>query len=241
MLFAELLQIAPEFTRFTDSISKELDGHFSLRSFAPHELIHQKDSHLDKIGILLKGSFRVVNEFENGNVFMIEINQAISFTGEVTLLAGANTTSVTIETITECLMAFVPVKIFDSWLREDMKLLRAITEHIAIKLYRSSYVRGERLFYSAKYVLLKYITQQAEKLRIRQKGKILVQKTRQEISEEVGMTVKTINRILTRFCEDDLISTHKGKITLDSRQYHQAQQKLKVYMSENRNGAKQIL
>lgn len=238
MRFAELMQIAPELSRFTDSIPEELDGQFTLLSYGPHELVHQKDSRLERIGILLKGSFRVVNEFENGNVFMIEINDAVSFTGEVTLLAGAATTSVTIETVTDCLVAFVPVAVFDAWLHQDIHLLRAVSEHVAAKLYCSSYNRGERLFYSAKYVLLKYITQQAEALDIRRTGKILLSKTRQEISEEVGMTVKTINRILTRFCRDGIISTQRGKIALDAAQYRRAQQELKIYINENRNGAK---
>ena len=125
MRFAELLQIAPELSRFTDSIPEELDGQFTLLSYGPHALIHQKDSRLERIGILLKGSFRVVNEFENGNVFMIELNDAVSFTGEVTLLAGAATTSVTIETVSDCLVAFMPVAAFDAWLRRDIRLLRA--------------------------------------------------------------------------------------------------------------------
>lgn len=238
MRFAELLQIAPELSRFTDSIPEELDGQFTLLSYGPHTLIHQKDSRLERIGILLKGSFRVVNEFENGNVFMIELNDAVSFTGEVTLLAGAATTSVTIETVSDCLVAFMPVAAFDAWLRRDIRLLRAVSEHVAAKLYCSSYNRGERLFYSAKYVLLKYLTQQADALGIRRTGRVVLQKTRQEISEEVGMTVKTINRILTRFCRDGLLSIQRGKVALDTAQYRLAQQELKVYINENRNGAR---
>ena len=37
-----------------------------------------------------------------------------------------------------------------------------------------------------------------------------------QIGEEVGMTVKTINRILTRFVKDGLISTERGKISPDA-------------------------
>lgn len=238
MYYAELIEISPQLKTFSDHIPEALDGQFSLRSYGPHETIRQKDSRLESIGILLKGSFRVVNEFENGNVFMIEMNDAVSFVGEVALLAGASTTSVTIESVTDCLVAYLPAAVFDAWLRQDIQLLRTLSEHVADKLYCSSYNRGERLFYSAKYVLLKYITQQAEDCGIRRSEKIVINKTRQQISEEVGMTVKTINRILTRFGKDGLISTERGKVALDHTQYHRAQQELKVYISENRNGAK---
>lgn len=238
MRFAELLEIEPRLIEFTGCIPERLDGQFSMRAYGPHEIIRQKDSRLESIGILLKGSFRVVNEFENGNVFMIEMNDAISFVGEVALLAGSATTSVTIESVTDCLVAYLPVNTFDDWLRQDSQLLRSLSEHVAAKLYCSSYNRGERLFYSAKYVLLKYITQQAEVCGIRKAERVVIGKTRQQISEEVGMTVKTINRILTRFCKDGLISTERGKVALDNAQYHRAQQELKIYISENRNGAR---
>lgn len=238
MRYEELLALAPALREYTASIPEGLDGQFVLRTYGPHELIHQKDTPLDRIGILLKGTFRVVNEFENGNVFMIELNDAISFTGEVTLLAGAATTSVTIETVTECVLAFLPVEVFDAWLRSDIALLRAVSQHVASKLYCSSYSRGERLFYSAKYVLLKYLTQQAQNGGIRAADRVVIRKTRQEIGEEVGMTVKTINRILARFCQDGLLSMDRGKVSMESAQYQAALRELKVYISESRNGTR---
>ena len=110
MRYCELLELAPGLEEFTRQIPEELDGLFQLKTYPAHTLIHQKDSPLERIGILLQGTFRVVNEFENGNVFMIEVNEAVSFIGEVTLLAGAATTSVTIETVTDCLAAgYIPV------------------------------------------------------------------------------------------------------------------------------------
>lgn len=238
MRYAELLELCPRLDAFTTHIPEALDGRFRLRSYAPHEVIRQKDSPLETIGILLEGTFRVVNEFENGNVFMIEMNDAPSFVGEVALLAGSSTTSVTIETVTACRVAYLSAADFDAWLRQDMGLLRALSEHVAAKLYCSSYSRGERLFYSAKYVLLKYITQQAESGGIHTAARVIINKTRQQISEEVGMTVKTINRILAKFSEHGLISMERGKVALDAHQYHRARQELKVYISENRNGAK---
>ena len=227
MRYSELLELAPGLGEFTRQIPEELDGGFQLRTYPAHTLIHQKDSSLERIGILLQGTFRVVNEFENGNVFMIEMNEAVSFIGEVTLLAGAATTSVTIETVTDCLVASLPVETFDEWLRRDIGLLRAVSRHVAAKLYCSSYSRGERLFYSAKYVLLKYLVRQAE-----EQGK-----TRRQISEEVGLTEKTINRTLAQLVKDGVLSIQRGKAAFSAEQYHRAQRELRVYMSQSRNGA----
>ena len=237
MRYAELLELAPELREFTSRIPEDLDGRFQLRTYPAHTFIHQKDSPLERIGILLRGTFRVVNEFENGNVFMIEMNEAVSFIGEVTLLAEAATTSVTIETVTDCLLAFLPVETFDAWLRQDIDLLRAVSRHVAAKLYCSSYNRGERLFYSAKYVLLKYLVRQAEEQGVPAAGQAVLNKTRRQISEEVGLTEKTINRTLAQLVKDGVLSIRRGKAAFSAEQYRRAQRELGVYMSRSKNGS----
>ena len=237
MRYAELLELAPGLREFTARIPGELDGRFQLKTYPAHALIHQKDSPLEQIGILLQGTFRVVNEFENGNVFMIEMNEAVSFIGEVTLLAEAATTSVTIETVTDCLLAFLPAETFDAWLRQDIGLLRAVSRHVAAKLYCSSYNRGERLFYSAKYVLLKYLVRQAEEQGVPAAGQAVLNKTRRQISEEVGLTEKTINRTLAQLVKDGVLSIRRGKAAFSAEQYRRAQRELGVYMSRSKNGS----
>lgn len=237
MRYGELLELAPGLREFTAQIPEDLDGCFQLKTYPAHTLIHQKDSPLERIGILLQGTFRVVNEFENGNVFMIEMNEAVSFIGEVTLLAEAGTTSVTIETVTDCLAAFLPAETFDAWLRRDIGLLRAVSRHVAAKLYCSSYNRGERLFYSAKYVLLKYLVRQAGEQGAGSAELTVLSKTRRQISEEVGLTEKTINRTLAQLVKDGVLSIQRGKAAFSAEQYRRAQRELRVYMSQSKNGA----
>lgn len=237
MRYGELLELAPGLREFTAQIPEDLDGCFQLKTYPAHTLIHQKDSPLERIGILLQGTFRVVNEFENGNVFMIEMNEAVSFIGEVTLLAEAGTTSVTIETVTDCLVAFLPAETFDAWLRRDIGLLRAVSRHVAAKLYCSSYNRGERLFYSAKYVLLKYLVRQAGEQGAGSAELTVLSKTRRQISEEVGLTEKTINRTLAQLVKDGVLSIQRGKAAFSAEQYRRAQRELRVYMSQSKNGA----
>lgn len=58
----------------------------------------------------------MINEFENGNVFMIEKNEAIDFIGEVTILAEKPLTSVSIETLTECVVFMISREDFEMWI-----------------------------------------------------------------------------------------------------------------------------
>ena len=236
MYFRELCEAFPPLGKLDFQVPSEIDGKFVLRYYGPHEIIHQKDSKLETIGILLEGSFRVFNELENGNLFMIEINDPISFTGEITLLSGHGITSVTLETITACRIAFLSPEQFDLWLNRDIRLLRYVSERIAAKLYLTSYTRGERMFYSSKYVLLKYILDTCEEA---DDGTLMVRRTRQQICEEIGLSVNSINRLLNGFRQEGLVDMKHGKITMGPQNHAAAAKALKIFLSQNRNGMKQ--
>ena len=236
MTFQELLTLAPDFRDFSDHIPPELDGLFVPRTYPPYTVIHRKDSPLERIGILLKGSFRVINEFENGNVFMIEQNDAVSFIGEITLFAGAATTSVTFETVTECRTAFLPVPVFLQWLESDPRFMRRMLGHVSKKLYCASYSRGERLFYSSSYLLLKHVVGEAEALGVADRDRVVLPRTRRQLSEELGMQEKTINRTIARLCEEGAISLERGKIAMSREQYQLSARRLNVYIRQSRNG-----
>lgn len=236
MTFQELLTLAPDFREFSDHMPPELDGRFIPRTYPPYTVIHRKDSPLERIGILLKGTFRVINEFENGNVFMIEQNDAVSFIGEITLFAGAATTSVTIETVTECETAFLPIPVFRQWLESDPRFMSRMLRHIAGKLYCASYSRGERLFYSSSYLLLKYVVGEAEALGVAEAERVVLRRTRRQLSEALGMQEKTINRTISRLCEEGAFSLEHGKIAMSREQYQLSARRLKVYSRQSRNG-----
>ena len=89
----------------------------------------------------------MINEFENGNVYMIEKNEAIDFIGEVTLLAGYSNSSVTIETLTECTILFITKKDCEKWFAQDSHFLRLVAKHVAYKLYRLPIPAGLSCFF----------------------------------------------------------------------------------------------
>ena len=142
--------------------------------YPPGTIIHQKDFKLEYFGIVAKGEHRVINEFQNGNVYMIEKNEPIDFIGEVTILAGMERTSVTIETLTETTVIYFRRRDFEDWIGRDIHFLRLVAGKVALKLYRSSYNRGARLFYPPNFLLLDYILKQAAHLGIERKKEIII-------------------------------------------------------------------
>ena len=81
MTLEELIETYPEAETYFKNMPEELKTRYTIRKFPPGTIIHQKDYPLDYFGIVCSGNHRVINEFENGNVFMIEKNEAIDFIG----------------------------------------------------------------------------------------------------------------------------------------------------------------
>lgn len=233
MRLEDLLKEVPELENYIRYMPEELYKRHTIRVYPPGTIIHQKDYPLTSFGIIAKGEHRVINEFENGNVYMIEKNEPIDFVGEVTILAGMEKTSVTIETLTETTVIYFSRKDFEEWIKKDIHFLQLVSHKIAYKLYRSSYNRGARLFYSPHFILLDYILKQADSMNISDTKEILIRKTRQELYEECGITIKTINRTIKKLLEDGVVSLRKGKISMNLEQYHLARKVIHHYVRGN--------
>ena len=225
MTLSELLIKVPELENYLRYMPEELKTRCTIKTYPPKTIIHQKDAKLDYFGIVCEGYHRVINEFENGNVFMIERNDPIDFVGEVAILAGKPRTSVTIETTTDCTVLYFSRKDFEDWIEKDIHFLRLVSQKVAYKLYRSSYNRGNRLFYPPQHLLLFYFLQYIEEYH-----SCVIRRTREEIHEETGISVKTLNRTIRKLKESGMVGITKGKVTMN-----EAQQKMaREYVQEGR-------
>lgn len=225
MTLTELEEKVPALKEYTRNMPADIRSRCTVRTHAAGSIIHQKDMELGYFGIVTIGENRVINEFENGNVYMIEGNKAIDFIGEVTILAGMPRTSVTIEAVTDNVVAYISRKDAERWLAQDMNILRLTAGHTAFKLYRSSYTNGAKLFYPPSYLLLDYMVRYG-----RQGGMegchppatVTINRTRQLLQEEIGVNVKTLNRTIRQLKDEGFFDVCKGKLTFTAEQYRKA-------------------
>lgn len=232
MTFDEVLEKVPKLKDYLKNMPKELKNKFVVKVHPPGTIIHDQNTELNVFGIVASGEHRVINLFDNGNIFMIEKNEPIDFIGEVTILAGMPKTSVAIETITESIIMYIPRKDFEEWIKKDIHFLTLVSQKVALKLYRSSSNRGAKLFYPPHFLLLDYLLQFAQKEKIQKDQTIIIKKTREELYEEIGVSVKTINRTIPKLKEDGVISIVKGKISMSYEQYKLAKKMIKYYVKE---------
>ena len=231
MTLTELEAAVPALKEYTKNMPEDIRSRCTVRTHAAGSIIHQKNMELEYFGIVAKGENRVINEFENGNVYMIESNKAIDFIGEVTILAGMSRTSVTIEAVTDNVVAYISRKDAERWLASDMNILHLTARHTAFKLYRSSYNNGAKLFSPPSYLLLDYMVKYGRQSGMessRPPKTITVLRTRQMLQEEIGVNVKTLNRTIRQLKEEGFFSLCKGKITFTREQYGMAMEWLEA-------------
>ena len=87
MTLEELIERSSGTCPHFEHMPEELHNRYTIHVYPPGTIIHQKDYKLEKFGIIAKGEHRVINEFQNGNVFMIERTNR-SILSEVMILAG---------------------------------------------------------------------------------------------------------------------------------------------------------
>lgn len=245
MTLKELEKRFPDLEEYTGTLPENLRNQAIVRIHPAGTLIHQKNCELQYFGIIADGENRVINEFENGSIYLIETNKPIDFVGDVTLLAGLARTSVTIEAVTDSSVVYLPRKDAERWLEQDNRIFRLIARHVAKKLYRSSYNNGLKLFYPPTYLLadyiVKYCIQQGmhpaalsdSTLSADQPAdfpfssphsrfspvQVTVRKTRAMLESELGINIKTLGRTIKTLCNEGLFSIQKGKITVSEEQF----------------------
>lgn len=225
MTLSELEEKFPKLLEYTKNMPEDIRSRCTVRTHKAGSIIHQKNMELGYFGIVAAGENRVINEFENGNVYMIESNKAIDFIGEVTILAGMSHTSVTIEAVTDNLVAYISRKDAQRWLAEDINILSQASRHTAFKLYRSSYHNGTKLFYPPSYLLLDYMARCGRQMGMEDPcppQELILNRTRQSLQEEIGVNVKTLNRTIRQLKEEGFFTLSKGKITFTAKQYEAA-------------------
>lgn len=221
-----LMQTYPRIIPYLEHMPEELASSFTVRVYPAGSIIHQKHHDLQNFGIICDGNTRVINEFENGNVYMIEKNEPVDFIGEVTILAGMAETSVTIEALSTCTVMMFTRKDFEDWISRDIHFLKLVASHVAFKLYRSSFNNGAKLFYPPNFLILDYILKYVKENGFEGGNTVLIKKTRQDLNEELGITVKTINRTIQKLKETGIISLSKGKISMSKAQYQKGQNEI---------------
>lgn len=175
------------------------------------------DEKLDNIRILLSGRVKAMEEYLTGEIFVFSRFDPPEIFGEIEALGNIDTFRASLVTEENSVFVTLPVDVYLEILKENTDLL---FERIGTIIRRSSDEQKDtRLYMSidAKDRIQIYFIRQ-----YRQNSKkdlYTFRVTRQQIADETGYSVKTVNRTIKKLVDEGLITLVGQKFQLTQKQY----------------------
>jgi CRP/FNR family cyclic AMP-dependent transcriptional regulator len=189
-----------------------------LKKIPAGETVVRKGEKVEYAYILIGGELKVINEFENGRIYIFERIRPISFVSELEILAGEMEYVSTVETVNNCSVLVISAKDFAKWITCDHAILLRISQKLAKKMYSTASKTGTANFllgiHKIQAYIIKYYQEKQSDIEV-----LLIDKKRQNIADEIGVSVKTINRCIDKLNRAGLIFLRRGKIYISKEQY----------------------
>ncbi|MDO5406861.1 MAG: Crp/Fnr family transcriptional regulator [Eubacteriales bacterium] len=153
------------------------------------------------------------------------------FFGEIECFAGLLQYRISLVASTPCRILSIPAAFYMQWMQMDVDALFMRTQENMARLIAQTAEARKYLFMEGKERLMAHLIQKYEqKYPLVQELELL--QTRSQLSEEVGLSMKTLDRSIKKLEEMGIIRIRKGKIVISREGY----QSMKDYIEHYING-----
>lgn len=220
---------------------EEIERYFESAPNWLLESVHEK--HLDKditfieenkpvdwVYIVGEGSFKATEFRIFGIVYDFMVFKGISAMGGMEIIMEEKFYRTTLTTVTPCTMIVIPKIQFEHWIYTDIKALRQEAKNMAYYLLEQG--RQGRAFLFLRGVdrlCLLFVQQYKQQAK---GGTFLWAVTRRELSEKIGVSVKTINRAIEKLENENLLKRRGYKIQIDEEQFFKMQKMISEILEE---------
>lgn len=186
------------------------------------------DEGISTIWVLLSGRVKALEEFTTGDIYTFKKFPAPEVFGEMEVLADINKFRATLVTEEECVFLNMPVGIYQDFLKSNSKYLYKRTNIILKRVLDEQ--KHMRMFLMIKSLdrIKIYLIQQYQ---LYVKNHICILKiTRQQMAEETGYAVKTVNRIIKNLDAEDLLKIEGQRIIISEVQFEKMFKSVENYV-----------
>lgn len=181
---------------------------------------------IDKVWILLSGGVKALEEYNSGERYIFKKFQAPEVFGEMETMADMDKFNATLITDSDCIFLNIPGHIYKDILKRDLKYLYKRNNNIL-----------KRVLDEKKYLRAYLMTDSIDRLKIylsdsckfdeKTSPACTLKITRQQISEELGYSIQTINRGIKRLEGDSLLQVKGQRIIISQDQYKKMHESIK--------------
>ena len=152
------------------------------------------------------------------------------FFGEIECFAGLTRYRISILSSTKCRLLAIPSIYYMEWMRMDVDALFMRTQENISRLVLQTAEARKYLFMEGRDRLMVHLVRKYEQ-KIPAPEILVLNQTRARISEEVGISIKTLDRNIRKLEKMNLLTLNKGKIVITKAQYLQMKQDIDFYVN----------
>lgn len=152
------------------------------------------------------------------------------FFGEIECFAGMTNYRISILSSTRCRLLAIPSVYYMEWMHIDVDALYMRTQENMKRLVSQTAEARKYLFMDGKDRLMVHLVRKYEQKQPLP-DTLELKQTRSRISEEVGISLKTLNRNIKKLEDMQLIRLNKGKIVITKEQYLQMKADIDYYVN----------
>ncbi len=183
--------------------------------FLPGESLMRKGERATHVYLLTRGSTRVSNEFASGQRYTFASLDTPDLIGDLEVLSGQGAYAASNEAVTTCEVIAMSAETFLQWMRMDSEFALTVAQMLAAKMYPTSNEAGRVKFLPSLERLHSYLI---KRLGTIEADTFILHTSRQQIADDIGTSVKTVNRGVTKLKEAGLIGLLHGKISINKEQ-----------------------
>lgn len=213
---------------FQDEFSGILDN-CKLVTVSAGTRIISVNEEINTIWILMLGQVKALEEYSTGDIYTFKKFPAPEVFGEMEVLADIHSFRATLVTEMESIFLKVPVDCYKEFLKNSSQYLYKRTNIILKRvLDEKKYMRMFLMMKSIDRIKMFLI----QHYQLYAKDDICTLRiTRQQMAEETGYAVKTVNRVIKRLESDNLLRIEGQRIIITEAQYQKMFKDVEKYVN----------
>lgn len=181
----------------------------SVYHFEKGEAVYQQGDSINRLYIIVQGTANIYVMSENGRKYSQAIYQKGDFIGEIEIFERHPSVSY-VKALSNLFLIGIDAQDFNEWLSIDRHMSNYFNRSLSKYLYNLATKSGIDSLYPLKFRLCNYLI---ERMKV-QGRQYVVKMNKNKISEQLAVTLRSVNRILKELAERNVIAINKDTITI---------------------------
>ena len=162
--------------------------------------------------------------------FMMILDRIYAY-GGMEVIMGLDRYRTTMQTVNRCLALKIPRAQFERWLATDIVALKNEARLVAEYLHEETRNSRAFLFLQGSDRVALLLVNRYEKYA--DGGVLRMKGSRKDLSDSTGLCLKTINRSMKKFCDEEMVTQEGRDLTINYQQYLKLKQIVTTILAED--------